>query len=380
VRVLIESTPAALAERTGVGTYVWNLLRRLPVVDPSTEYVARYVHFRGAFRQRSRRLGDMPVTQRPVAYPWWLYRWSARFNVPPLGLFARCDVVFVPNFLPPPALGKRFVVTVHDLAFRLFPETAPQAAPWWQRSVHRAIRRASRIIVPSRSTRADLLALYDVEPDRVATVPLGIDRSVFAPAPAERVEEVRARYGIEGPYLLFLGRHPRKNLHGMLRAFAAVPEAVRPRLVVTGSRPYTRDGSDPDRSALDALPGRIRERVSLIGYVSTEDTVALLSGAVALAFPTFYEGFGFPALEAMACGTPVLTSNVSSLPDVVGDAAVLVDPRDDASIADGLVRLLEDHALRDRLRAAGLARVLDHDWDRTARATADVLHDAVDGR
>jgi glycosyltransferase involved in cell wall biosynthesis len=180
--------------------------------------------------------------------------------------------------------------------------------------------------------------------------------------------------------VLFLGRHPRKNLHGMLRAFAAVPDAVRPRLVVTGSRPYTRDGSDPDRSALDALPGRIRDRVSLIGYVSTEDTVALLSGAVALAFPTFYEGFGFPALEAMACGTPVLTSNVSSLPEVVGDAAVLVDPRDDAAITESLARLLEDGALRDRLRAAGLARVLEYDWDRTARATADVLHDAVDGR
>jgi glycosyltransferase involved in cell wall biosynthesis len=377
VRVLVESTPAVLAERTGVGTYVWNLLCRLPEVDPSSEYVARYVHFRGATGQQERRLRGLSVVERPIPYPWRVYRWSARFNVPPVGLLARCDVVFMPNFLPRPALGKRSVVTVHDLAFHLFPETAPHAAPWWRRAVRRAIHGATRVLVPSESTRQDLLRLYEVPPEGVVSVPLGIDRDLFRPASEEDVADVRRRYGIDGPYLLFLGRHQRKNLHGMLRAFAAMPNDLRPTLVVTGSPPYTRDRSDHDGPALAALPDAVRAKVSLLGHVPSGDTVSLLSGAVALAFPTFYEGFGFPALEAMACGTPVLTSNVSSLPEVVGDAALLVDPRDETSIAEGLARIVGDEALRTRLRAAGAQRVGRFDWDETARGTAAVLHAAA---
>jgi glycosyltransferase involved in cell wall biosynthesis len=376
VRVLVDARPAAFAFRTGVGTYVWNLLRRLPVVDPGTEYLAWYLHLRSILDRR-RRFEGMDVIERRVAFPSRLYERTVRYGFPPVELFARCDVVFGTNFVPPASLRKPIVVTVHDLAFRLFPETAPQAVAWWRSAVEHAVARAARVIVPSESTRGDLVRLTNVDPDRVVVVPLGVDRSVFSPATPERIDEVRRRFGVDGPYLVSLGRHQRKNLRGLLRAFAAIGDDVRPDLVVTGSAPWTPDGSDHDAPALARLPDRVRRQVSLTGYVTPQEAAALLSGSIGLVFPTLYEGFGFPALEAMACGAPVLTSNTSSLPELVGDAAVLVDPHDEGSIADGLASLVTDTALRERLRAAGLRRAARYDWDETARATAAAQHAAV---
>ena len=376
MRVLVDARPAVFSERTGVGTYVWNLLRRLPAVDPSTEYVAWYLHARSILRGR-RSFDGTGVHERRVLFPSRLYDRTARLGLPPAEVFGRADVVFGTNFVPPPTLRTPTVVTVHDLAFRLFPETAPQAVAWWRRAVERAIGRAAVVVVPSEATRRDLLRLYDADPERVETIPLGVDRSVYAPADPERIDQVRRRYAVEGPYMVVLGRHQRKNLDGLLRAFAAVPDEARPRLVVTGAPPWTPDGSDHDAPALAAIPPRVRSRVSLVGYVPPADAAALLSGSLGLAYPTRYEGFGFPALEAMACGAPVLTSNVSALPELVGDDAVLVDPSDDASIAEGLVRLISDDGLRERLRAAGLVRAARFGWDETARATAAALERAA---
>jgi glycosyltransferase involved in cell wall biosynthesis len=239
------------------------------------------------------------------------------------------------------------------------------------------VREAAAVLVPSQATREDLVRSAAVDPDRVRVIPLGVDRSTFAPAGEERVAEVRTRYGIEGPYLVVLGRHQRKNLGGLLRAFASLPDAIRPLLVVTGAPAWTPDGSDHDGPALAALPERIRRQVSLVGYVPPSDAAALLSGSLALAFPSLYEGFGLPALEAMACGAPVVTSNTSSLPELVGDAAVLVDPRDDDAIAEGLARIVTDEELRERLRAVGLERAARYDWDETAKATAAALRGAA---
>jgi glycosyltransferase involved in cell wall biosynthesis len=376
MRFLVDAGPAVLAERTGIGTYVWNLLRNLPVVDPGNEYLAWYVHFRSIFEPR-RHFDGLGVIEKRVVLPSRLTAQAGRFRIPLVELVAPCDVVFGTNFVPPSSLRTPSVVTVHDLAFRLFPETAPQAVPWWTRAVEHSVRSATRVVVPSEATRADLLRLYEVDPRNVVVVPLGVDHAVFSPASDERIDDVRARFGIHGPYLVFLGRHQRKNFDGMLRAFAAIPDQIRPGLVVTGSAPWTRDGSDHDGPAMEAVPERVREQVSFVGFVSSEDAAALLSGSLGLAFPTLYEGFGLPALEAMACGAPVLTSNLSSLPELVGDGAVLVDPREDTSVADGLLRIVTDGSLRDRLRAAGLQRAARYEWGTTAKATADVLHEAA---
>jgi glycosyltransferase involved in cell wall biosynthesis len=302
---------------------------------------------------------------------------AMRRELPRLEWLLGFDVLFAPNFVPPPTRTSRLVLTVHDLAFRLYPETAAHATRRWLEALDRSLHRAVRIIVPSEATRDDLLAHYDVEPERVRVIPHGIEAERFRRPPEDVVREARRRQGIDGPYLLFLGGiEPRKNLPAIVRSFGSIDGDVR-LVIAGGSVPWNPEGRQLLESALDALPPSVRDRITLTGYLPEPDKVALLAGAEALVFPSLYEGFGFPVLEAMAAGTPVLTSEVSSLPEVAGDAAFLVDPRSEEAIAEGIERLLGDADLRARLAAAGHERVGAFRWEETARRTARVLHEAA---
>ena len=236
--------------------------------------------------------------------------------------------------------------------------------------------RPDALIAPSEWTKRDLLELYGAPEEKVVVIPLAVDCEKYRPPSEERILEVRRAFGIDGPYLVALGRGPRKNLPRLLAAFAALPGDIRPRLVIAGAREWSPDGSDPGPDALRALPRDVRAAVTLVGYLSEAEKVTLLGGAIGLAFPSLYEGFGFPVLEAMACGTPVLTSDASSLPELAGDAGLLVDPHDVDAIRDGLRTLVTDEGERGRLRTAGLARASSFDWTETARRTAAVLHEA----
>jgi glycosyltransferase involved in cell wall biosynthesis len=378
LRVTIDARPAVAPKRTGVGNYAWQLIRRLPEVDPDARYVAWYVHSRAAIR-RWRHFDDVGapnLRERGILYPSSLLERTIRHGFPRVEWFGRFDVLFATNFVPPPTRAARVVATVHDLGFRRFPETAPQAVRWWREAVQHTVHRAARLIVPSEWTKRDLLELYGTPEARVAVIPLAVDGEVYRPPSEERILDVRRGFGIDGPYLVALGRGPRKNLPRLLAAFAALPTDIRPTLVIAGAREWSPDGFDPGPDALRALPGEVRSAVRLVGYLPETDKVALLGGAIGLAFPSLYEGFGFPVLEAMACGTPVLTSDASSLPELAGDAALLVDPQDVDAIREGLRTLVTDDGVRGRLRVAGLARASSFDWTETARRTAAVLHEA----
>jgi glycosyltransferase involved in cell wall biosynthesis len=291
----------------------------------------------------------------------------------------RFDVFFAPNYIPPATKKKGLVVTVHDLAFKILPETAPHANKYWHRYFDRALAEAAEIITVSEATRADLCEIYEIDPDRVTAVLSGVDQDIYVPAPQETIDAARKDFDIDGPYLLFVGGlEPRKNLRMLLRAFATLPASTRPKLVLAGAPVHwIPGGPEIMTSAMRSLDPAVRDDVIITGYVSTEQKLGLLSGAEALVYPSVYEGFGMPVLEGMACGTPVLTSEVSSLPEVAGDAALLVDPYETSSIADGMERLLTDDALRARLKEAGLARAKTFTWEETARHTAKVLHRAA---
>jgi glycosyltransferase involved in cell wall biosynthesis len=384
VRVAIDARPAISSGMTGVGHYIRELILRLPQVDRHTTYVAWYLNARRALRPW--RWGRRFFPRRPnLVERWtpipatWFERTSLRRELPRLEWLTGFDVLFAPNFVPPPTRSRRLVVTVHDLAFRLYPETAPLATRRWLARLERALEQAAEIIVPSEATRTDLLRQYSLEPARISVIHHGVDHDRFRPALPEEVERVRLRYRIDGPYLLFVGGiEPRKNLPGLLRAYAQLPRSSATALVIAGaSVAWNPEGMEALRDALDALPGAYRAKVVLTGYVHDREKVALYTGADALVFPSRYEGFGFPVLEAMACGTPVVTSNVSSLPEVAGDAAVLVDPDDDRAIAGGIQRVIADGRLRERLREAGLARAAAFTWEDSARRTAEVLHRAA---
>jgi glycosyltransferase involved in cell wall biosynthesis len=358
--------------------YAGEVIRRLPSVDPGTRYTAWVLDVRGAANRR-RFFSDVPgLREHRTAIPTRIFdRAVARLDLPRIEWFVRFDVLFAPNFVPPPTRAPRQVVTVHDLAFRLMPETAPHAVPWWRRAVERSIASAARVIVPSTATRNDLVRLYGIDAARVAVVPLAVDHRTYRPPSPEAVIEARARLGLPERYLLFLGLDRRKNLPALLEAFERLPDAGRPALVLAGARPWEPDGGDPTDAALARLRPDLRSSVVRLGYVEDRRKAALLGGAAALVYPSRYEGFGLPVLEAMATGTPVVASNVSSLPELVDGAALLVDPNDATAIADAVQRIVEDDGLRSRLEAAGIDRAAEFTWEATARRTAEAIRSAA---
>jgi glycosyltransferase involved in cell wall biosynthesis len=383
VRIGIDARPAVFPQKTGVGYYTWHLLRLLPAVDPSDTFVAWYLNaagLTGGPRGLLRDLAAPNLIEKATPIPaTWFERLSERFALPRVEWFATFDVLFAPNFVPPPTRARRLVVTVHDLAFKRLPRTAPHGTASWLGRLDRALERAARVIAVSESTRRDLLELSDVDPAKVVVIPLGVDPTVFRPSDPGAVSAVRARFGLSGPYLLSLGGiEPRKNLPNLLGAFSRLSSGMP--LVIAGSGvEWNPEGANLLVESLQKLPEDVRSRIVRTGYVSEPDKVALMGGAEAFVYPSLYEGFGLPVLEAMACGTPVVTSNLSSLPEVVGDAAILVDPVDPSSIADGIDRVLGDPDVRTRLVRAGRERAEGFTWEKTAAATSKVLHDAGGG-
>jgi glycosyltransferase involved in cell wall biosynthesis len=380
LRITVDARPAAFPQKTGIGYYTWHLLRLLPRVAPEVRFVAWYLDAKGTLGRPLDPVRASNLSVRRTRIPsTWFERASERFDLPPVEWFAPFDVLLAPNFVPPPTRGRRTVLTVHDLAFRRLPETAPQATRRWLIRLDRALRKAAMVIAVSECTRLDLIELYGVPEDRIAVVHHGLDHETFRPAGEDAVRAAMERFRIDGPYLMFLGGiEPRKNLSRLVEAFARLDPEVRPMLVLAGEGvAWNPEGWGQLRPALDALPADVRRRIVMTGYLSEPDKIALLSGAAAMVYPSLYEGFGMPVLEAMGCGSPVIASNVSALPEVAGDAAVLVDPRDPDAIAAGMDRVLRDDELRDSLRHRGLARAAGFDWEDTARATMEVLRRAA---
>ncbi|MEX0755760.1 MAG: glycosyltransferase family 1 protein [Actinomycetota bacterium] len=380
MRVAIDARPALDARKTGVGYYAQHLIHALPHADPEGQYLAWYLHAKGVLRPRSffGEVGAPNFAEKSTPFPARLFEpLASRTGVPKLEWFCDFDVLLATNFVPPATASRGVVLMVHDLAFRLFPETAPHTDERWRRRFRRWLDDAARILVPSEATRRDLIALYGVDPERVDTVHHGVDADAFRPAPDRAVAEVRRRYGIDGPYLFFVGGiEPRKNLTTLVRSFAGLGEG--PSLVIAGGpvRWFPKAAADLE-AEIAALPPAVRERIVRTGYVSDADRLALLTGATAFAYPSRYEGFGMPVLEAMACGIPVLTSEVSSLPEVAGDAALLVDPDDVEGLAAAMRQLLDDADLAERLSASGLVRAAEFTWMRTAKQTAETFRRAA---
>lgn len=379
MRAVIDARSALDARRTGVGHYTQQLIRHLPHADPRHDYVAWYLHAKGLVRPRRffESVAAPNLAERASRFPARVFEpLSSRLGVPRIEWSTEFDVLLATNFLPPATKSPGVVIVVHDLAYQHLPDTAPHMDDRWRRRFDVWLAKAAGVIVPSRSTREDLLAAHPVDPSRVAVTPLGVDASAFGPAPGDLVKATCRRFGVEGPYALFVGGiEPRKNLDALVRAFAAVKTGAQ--LVIAGG-PVRWDPDAGERldAVIAGLPAATRARIVRTGYVSDRDKVALMTGATVLAYPSLYEGFGFPVLEGFAAGLPVLTSNVSSLPEVAGDAALTVDPLDPEAIANALAQLFDDADLRAMLSAAGLARAATFTWEATARKTAEALHRA----
>jgi alpha-1,3-rhamnosyl/mannosyltransferase len=380
MRVGLDGQPL-LAPLAGVGHYTAELVHALARVDDRHSYsvlVPRPVRF---MLQRRAPLAHFPEPNVQMVVPGWPRAIRARIErrlgyEAELGRgLAAFDVFHATNHIFPYRVrATRSVVTIHDMTLLLFPEWHPaDRLAAMVPAFEPAVRRADHVITPSASTRQDVLKLLPVEPERVSVIPEGV-ASMFRPRPAAEVEAALRPLRLRaGEYVLFVGTlEPRKNLERLLGAMELVAPDVGP-LVLAGGHGWN---DIPIRRAAEGLAraGRIRS----LGYVPAGLRPALLTGARAFVYPSLYEGFGLPPLEAMACGTPVLTSGVASLPEVVGDAALVVNPEDVEALAASLTRIWHDDLLRADLRARGFAQASQFTWERTARLTLEIYRTVLD--
>lgn len=286
------------------------------------------------------------------------------------------DVFHSPDFIPPLRNRGRTVITIHDLAFLIYPHFLTRDAARYYGKIDRAVRRADRIIAVSHSTKRDLVRMLGTPEDSVSVIYEAANPILQPIDRADAVQQVRERFGVPEDFVLFVGTiEPRKNIGGLLRAYRRLRDDYRltPALVLLAGAPGWHNG---DVYALvDSL--RLKPHVFFLGEVDEEGLRALYNAARCLVHPAFYEGFGLPPLEAMACGTPVIVSDVSSLPEVVGDAGLLINPRHDEEITVALWRVLTNEALRAELRAKGLQRALSFSWERAAAQTMGVYRAAA---
>ncbi len=287
----------------------------------------------------------------------------------------RGRLLWSPSNTGPLAVARQ-VVTIHDMVPLDHPEwLSRRFAAWYRWLLPRLARRARRVIAVSGFTRERILAHCSVAPEKVVTIPHGVDAR-FCPRPQGEVAAMRRRLDLHGPYLLSVGGiGPRKNLAGLLAAWARVQGALDAEVVlaVAGADAPTRIFGERGGASAGGIA-----RTRFLGQVEDCVLPALYSGALALVYPSLYEGFGWPPLEAMACGVPVVAGRGTGLEESVGGAALLVDPSDGGALADGIVAAAGDRALRADLRRRGLARAAQFSWERAAARTWEVLQAAAD--
>jgi glycosyltransferase involved in cell wall biosynthesis len=367
---IIEAMRVAIDARKlhdfGIGTYIRNLLKQLARLDQTTDYV---LLTREADLGVASQLGP---NFRSVLEPSPNYSFREQIHVPWVLMREKPDVFHAPHYILPSGVRAHSVVTIHDCIHLMFPQYLPNrvAYTYARMAMWSAARRSDCILTVSQASKRDILHFFAVPPEKIEVIYNAIDERFSVEPDAESVARVRERYQLDQRFVLYVGNiKPHKNLVRLIEAFASLRQGEFEdlKLLIIGDEISRLPAL---RRAVHSL--KLHKHVRFLGY-QPDDTLAILYRlASVFVFPSLYEGFGLPPLEAMASGTPVVTSNVSSLPEVTGDAAVLVDPHDVRSIEHGIRRVLADPALAAEMRRQGLLRAREFSWERSVRRTLEV--------
>jgi alpha-1,3-rhamnosyl/mannosyltransferase len=357
----------------GIGRYIRELVRHLAKVDTKNHYIVYY----SAPSHLSENTLENPHFQSVVITP-NIYTvkeqiyWPYRLSQDKVDLFHATTSLAIPLLCP-----CRLVVTLHDLLLKVFPQFLPSTMAsiyftimnWW------TIRSAAHIIAVSHFTANELISLYPASRAKVTTIYNGISPTFHLVDDSQILTDVQQKYGIKKPYLLYVGTYKKhKNLVALVKAYAQLPTSIRDtyQLVIVGKH-------DPRYPEVPALCRQLRleEAIISLDYVREEDLPALYSGATVFVFPSLYEGFGFPLLEAMACGVPVITSQTSSLSEIAGNAALLVDPQNISAITEAISRVVSEAKLSAHFQEQGLQRAKDFSWFTTAKQVLAVYESVM---
>ncbi len=359
--------------KSGVDWYTYNVLNEMVGLLEPHEQLYLFSNRNNGFEQDMAGRPGVVIVRSHLRYqePW------RQFILPLLLKKHQIDVCFFTNFVLAVTAPCPMVLTIHDLSFKLFPRTHSLRNVIWTRSlVPVSVKRSWRIIAVSNNTKLDLIRLMNVSNRKVEVVHEGVSKE-FSPNTGPGDREALDRYGIVKPYLLFVGTlEPRKNINLLIKGFDKVtgdfPDV---HLVLAGRRGWMA------QAIFDELERReLLGKVHITGYVRDRDLPVLYRGAAALIYPSLYEGFGLPPLEAMASGTPVIVSQGSSLPEVVGEAGLYVNPLDADELADKIKQVLGDKDLAANLKAKGLERAALFSWKKAAARTLDILRDAASAK
>ncbi len=382
-QVVAVDAQTMLGNRTGVGHYTYHLVRTAAKLRPSTEFRLVVFSWRGrsaSLLKLQAELKDLPnITFRVVT---WLpgrvfFALQRRGWLPKLDFLVRgADVVLFPNFTVWPLSPGKYIAIIYDLSYLLYPEYfGAQHSAFLTKLVPQAIKTSERVITISENSQAEIVEHYKDATEKLVLIYPAVDRQNFKPATAVHIAKARRRYSLPECYILSVSTiEPRKNLVTAMRAYIALPEDLRKQypLVLTGGKGWV----DDDIRTLHAELSN-QNQIIMTGYVADEDLPAVFSGASLFIYPSLYEGFGMPPLEAMSSGTPVITGDNSSLPEVVGRAAVLINAQKTMELTAAMEQILSSSSLAKQLKAKGLKQAAKFSWEASARKLLKTIDDVL---
>lgn len=376
-KILIDGGPL-FAQKSGVGQYLHRLLEALFELDRENNYYIYSFLFFGKKLKKPYRKTYKNLHYRMVRYlPSKLYNViSRRLFLPPGDIMTGInpDVAIFGNFVSlPMPLGAKKVTFIYDLSFELHKEKAHNKNSYvLLKRVPQSVAQSDIIVTISENSKREIIARYNTPQEKVKVINPAVNRSIFFPRDEAEQAVIREKYGLSSHYILYTGTlEPRKNILGILGAYHALPRDVRDKysLVLAGGKGWK------DSEITDRLAGLSDLDILVTGYIPDEDLPPLYSGASLFVFPTFYEGWGMPPLEAMACGTPVITSDNSSLPEVVGGAGMMIDAHDTEDLSRQMVRVLTDKKLASSLVQKGKEQAAKFSWEKSAKQLSEIIED-----
>lgn len=381
MKITFDATPICSEKITGIGWCEVGQTQALSQLYPENTY--EYSFFTSGHAERSERVKEFAKNRIKLKYSsfsGYLYRMTSTFLPVPYSLFfgKKSDITHFFNYIVPPFVHGKKVVTVHDMVYKAFPETVRGRTRFMlNMGLKRSMKRADMIVTDSEFSKSEIIKYFPQYENKIRVVPCGTDLERFKPCDdLQRIENVKQSLGISGEYFLYLGTiEPRKNLERLIAAYGHLVGKLgekTPKLVLAGGKGWLNDGIYGRVQSMN-----LQEMVLFTEYVPSEDLTPLMCGARAFVFPSVYEGFGMPPLEAMACGVPVLASGEASLPEVTGDCAVICDAFSVKSIAQGLYRLCTDDELCRELSRKGLKRAENFTWQKSAEILYDVYKELL---